>query len=299
MPAHEKSGAEPASLQSAVAELARELRQAGLASPEQDARRLVAAAAGRGREALLLTPDARLDLAAAQRLESYRQRRLRHEPVSRILGARAFYGREFAVTPATLDPRPETETVIEAVLELVDREGWRYRPLRILDVGTGSGCILATLLAELPLASGVGTDISRAALDVAAKNAASVGVADRAGFTLRRSLDGLDASFDILVSNPPYIRSDDIAHLDRDVRDFDPLAALDGGADGLGVYREIVAGARRVVPSGWLVFEVGAEQADDVAGLMAEAPGPSPPADTRRWTDLGGHVRCVAARTQL
>ena len=159
------------SLRELVREASRLLAPAGVEGPERDARLLAAAAIGCSPAALIARPDQVVDEAACRRLEELVQRRCAREPVSRILGSREFHGRSFALSPATLDPRPDSETLIEAALALVDAKGWRERPLRILDVGTGSGCLLLTLLAELPHATGVGTDIAQLALDIAADNA--------------------------------------------------------------------------------------------------------------------------------
>jgi release factor glutamine methyltransferase len=281
----------------AISLLACELAAGGIEGPGRDARLLLLAALGISGVDLLREPERRLDEAEARRLAEFASRRMAREPVSRILGERGFYGRMFRVTPATLDPRPCTETVIEAALSIADGEGWRARPIRILDVGTGSGILLVTLLAELPLATGVGTDISDVALDAARDNAERLGVGTRACFVNRRSLDGIDGPFDLLVSNPPYIPSGDIAELDPEVRDFDPAGALDGGADGLDVYRELAAGLPHLVPRGWTFLEVGAGQAKDVERLFQTACGAAV-VQIRTWTDLGQHERCVAVQTQ-
>jgi len=283
----------------AMAAVARMLDAAGLEGALRDARLLLLEALSMSAVDLLRDPERRLTADEAARLSGFALRRLAREPVSRILGTRGFYGRTFHITPATLDPRPCTETLIEAVLDLADVEGWRDRPIRIVDIGTGSGALLVTLLAELPLATGVGTDISDDALAAARGNAERLGVTERATFLNRRTLDGLDGSFHFLVSNPPYIPTADIASLEPEVRDFDPSAALDGGADGLDLYRELAAGVRRIVPAGWALLEVGAGQADDVTGLLGAALSNSGgPPETRLWTDLGQHTRCVAVRTQ-
>lgn len=279
----------------AQAALTRALGAAGIEEPARDARLLLMAALDLSATDLVREPGRRLSERNAQRLADVAARRLAREPVSRIAGVRGFFGRDFHITPATLDPRPCTETVVEAALEVVAAEGWPGRPLRLLDVGTGSGALLVTLLAELPAATGVGTDISDAALAVAQANAVRLGVAGRAQFLNRRTLAGVEGPFDLLVSNPPYIPAGDIAGLDPEVRDFDPRAALDGGADGLDIYRALAADFSRCVPDGWALLEVGAGQAEAVAGLLREAPGAA--AEVRQWTDLGGHVRCVAART--
>jgi release factor glutamine methyltransferase len=272
------------------------LAAAGVQGAGRDARLLIAAALGATQEQLVLHPQRLLDLAATDRLAAMLERRALQEPVSRILGVREFYGRSFIVTPATLDPRPDSETLIDLVLAAVDQEGWRQRPLRIIDVGTGTGCLLLTLLAELPNATGVGTDVSAAALDVARRNAEALGLAGQIDLRIENALEsGVDA-FDILVSNPPYIPTSDIDGLDLDVRAYDPHLALDGGADGMAIYRRIAARLDKRVPDGWAAFEVGAGQADQVAGILAPATGGDP---TRLMIarDLSGHQRCVAIRT--
>ncbi|HYD14918.1 MAG TPA: peptide chain release factor N(5)-glutamine methyltransferase [Hyphomicrobium sp.] len=281
----------------AIALVMRELAAAGIDGPGRDARLLLLGALNITGTDLLRAPERRLSEDEAERLGGFIRRRIAREPVSRILGERGFYGRTFRVTPATLDPRPCTETVVEAALEIAEREGWRERPIRILDVGTGSGALLVTLLAELPLATGVGTDISDAALEAARENAERLGVGARAVFLNRRSLDGVEGPFDMLVSNPPYIPSGDIAGLEPEVREFDPAGALDGGADGLDIYRELAAGLPHLVPAGWALLEVGAGQAKDVESAFRAAGGAAV-AQVRTWMDLGQHERCVAVQTQ-
>jgi release factor glutamine methyltransferase len=286
-----------AALSSVLVDLTARLRDVGIESAARDARLLGAAALNASPEDLLRDGARVLTDAERLTLEAYAQRRARHEPVSRILGSRGFYGRMFEITPATLDPRPDTETVIDAVLEIARDRSLFERPIRILDIGTGSGCLLITVLAALPQATGIGVDISAAALDVAKRNAAALGVADRAHFVIGKNLDGQTQPFDLVVSNPPYIPTADIASLDSDVRDFDPSIALDGGVDGLDVYRAIARQLTNVLVDGAIVVEVGAGQATVVAKLFSDALGPlgqSP----RLWSDLGGHQRCVAVETQ-
>lgn len=287
----------------AVTALTRDFREAGFATPDLDARRLAMAAARVTREDILRTPDMPLSRAAAWLLDGFKARRLAHEPVSRILGVRDFYGRPFRVSLQVLDPRPETETLVEAALEVIAAEGWRERPLRILDVGTGTGCILLTLLSELPAAHGLGSDVSQDALELATDNAEAFGLESRASFDHRRSLQprlrDSEEEFDIVVSNPPYIPTHEIGGLDIGVRDFDPPVALDGGSDGLDIYRELAAGLLAAVPNGWSLFEVGAGQAADVERILRAAIPAHRIARVRTWRDLGGHDRCVAVRTQL
>jgi release factor glutamine methyltransferase len=279
----------------AVRSAQRSLAAAGVEDAGRDARLLVAAAAGVDTAHIIARPERTLSADEHDRLQAMLARRSAREPVSRILGVREFYGRPFALSPATLDPRPDSETLIGTALDIAAREGWRERPIRILDIGTGSGCLLLTLLAELPLATGVGTDIAAAALEVAALNASSLGLAARVAFAPADVLDGIEGPFDLVVSNPPYIPSGDIAGLSAEVRRYDPRGALDGGEDGLDFYRRIIAGLPRV-RAGCVVFEVGAGQADDVALLLEQAFVKTRQAQLSRHADLGGHTRCVAFR---
>lgn len=282
----------------AMASLTRALNAAGIEGAARDARLLLLAALEISATDLIREPERRLSDDEAQRLAEFAHRRMAHEPVSRILGSRGFYGRTFHVTPATLDPRPCTETAIEAALDVADSEGWRDQPIRLLDIGTGSGALLVTLLAELPLATGVGTDISDAALEAARANAERLGVAGRATFLNRRTLDGVDGTFHLLISNPPYIPTGDIAALEPEVRDFDPLGALDGGVDGLDIYRALAVGLKDAVPVGWAIVEVGAGQADAVESIFRLAVGADALSEVRLWKDLGQHTRCVAVKTR-
>ncbi len=273
------------------------LSEAGFSEAEREARLLVQHATALMPEQVLLSDARLLTAGEAKSLAEALTRRLAHEPLSRIRGERDFYGRTFAITPAVLDPRPETETLIDLVLQWADETGGRDRPLDIIDIGTGSGAILITLLAELPRATGLGTDVSPDALLVARSNAVRNAVAGRARFELAHALDGIDGPFDILVSNPPYIPSADVLRLEAAVRDYDPALALDGGPDGLRIYRQIAARAGAVVPSGLIALEVGAGQAADVSRILTEN------VENRRgtpWTraDLGGHDRTVALLTQ-
>lgn len=273
--------------------LAASLARAGIESATLDARLLVEAATGLTREAIVLAPERALLVEEADRLREMVARRLAREPVTRILGERSFFGRSFIVTPATLDPRPETETLVELALEIAARLP-RRQTLRILDIGTGTGCVLLTLLAELEGATGVGIDISMPALAVARLNADRLGLLARAAWCHADGKAGGNGAFDLVVSNPPYVASADIDALELEVRDFDPRLALDGGTDGLDVVRAIVAASARRAhgPHAWYALEIGAGQAGTVVSLVAEACGPDPIVECRM--DLGGHTRCVA-----
>lgn len=281
---------------SALRELTAQLFRAGIVDAGGDVRRLVAAVLGLSSAGVLAGPERSLTPAQLQVLRGYVERRQQREPVSRILGERGFYGRAFAISPATLDPRPDSETLIAAALETVRDEGWISRPLRILDVGTGSGCLLLTLLCELPNATGVGTDISDAALDTARENARRLGVLERADWLQADGLESITGPFHIVVTNPPYVRTADIAALEPEVRNFEPTQALDGGVDGLALYRRLVPRVSIVAPNGWVVLEVGYDQAEAVAALLAETPGIDA-ARIRVHRDVAGKRRCVAAKT--
>jgi release factor glutamine methyltransferase len=291
-----ETASEPGSetVRTALIRATRRLSAAGVETPEVDARLLACAATGLGRLDVVAAPDRPLTSAERDRLEAFLVRRAAREPVSRILGCRGFFGRTFEITPATLDPRPDTETLVELTLDIVRAQGWRDRPLRLLDIGTGSGAILLTLLAELPQAGGLGTDIDKEALAVAARNAQRLGLSDRASFSCGRSLDFDVGEVDIVVSNPPYIPSTDIPGLEPEVRLYDPLRALDGGEDGLDVVRELAAGLDRLPRVPVLVLEVGCNQADKALKIL----NPDGGKVVRVANDLGGHRRCVAVWTQ-
>lgn len=285
----------PRTRRQAFAAAASALRGACVETPELDARLLLCHAAGLTPEAYVAVPDTLLNEDDASRFDAMLARRLEGEPVSRIIGTKEFYDRTFAVDRHTLDPRPDTETLIDAVLDTLRREDRREERLRILDLGTGTGCILLTLLAELPFARGVGSDVSAGALDIARRNARELGVGNRASFVAGDWLEPIEGSFDIVLSNPPYIASAEIAGLSREVS-YDPLLSLDGGADGLQAYRRIVSGVGRVLYSGGLVFlEIGKTQGEAVLGLLRDS-GLKIDAGRSVWTDLGGRQRSVGAR---
>lgn len=265
------------------------LRGRGLETPELDARILIAHVLQLDHTALLAAAQRPLSESEAHHLAALAERRLAGEPVARIIGRREFWSLPLTVAPAVLVPRPETETVVELALALVGEQSAR---LRIADLGTGSGAILLALLSELPNAFGVGTDISPNALETARANARSLGLDARAGFLACDYGSALGSPLDLVVSNPPYIAARDIAALEVEVRDHDPRAALDGGADGLDAYRAIAADARRLIGQGHLVVEIGAGQARDVEAIFA-AKGL---AVTARRHDLAGETRALALR---
>jgi release factor glutamine methyltransferase len=268
-----------------IRQAAKQLALRGTETPALDARLLLQFATGMTHGDIVAEPELVLTPDAATKFWSLIERRCAFEPVSRIVGSREFYGRDFKVTPAVLDPRADTETLIAAALPLA------HGKCRILDLGTGSGAIIVTLLAELPGASGVASDASEAALGVARVNAETHGVSARLRFQRADWFNDIEGQFDLIVSNPPYIASAEIAGLGADVRDFDPSGALDGGADGLEAYRRIAVGAAgHLTARGHVLVEIGAGQERDVRPLF-EAAGLTPGG---RAFDLGGHVRCLA-----
>lgn len=272
-------------------DLSRELAEAGIPSPALDARVLLMLASGLSHERLAVEPERLLQPEEIQRLAAFAARRLAGEPVSRIRGEREFFGLPFSIDASTLDPRPDTEILVE--LALAFAKSRERRRLRILDLGTGSGAILVSLLAALPDAKGVGTDASVAALAMAERNAARNGVAGRAAFRKADWCDGIEGAFDLIVSNPPYIPAGEIAGLAIEVSRFDPRSALDGGADGLAPYRAIAAGAAQLlVPGGLLVVEIGAGQEPEVVAILANFGWKASGFASRR-TDLAGHVRAL------
>ncbi len=270
------------------------LREAGIDTPELDARLLLCHAAGLSHEAYVAGAGGPVQPATLARFGTAIDRRLKREPVARITGTREFYGRGFTIAPPALDPRPDTETLIEAALALVERRGWRDQTLSLLDLGTGTGCILVTLLAELPCAQGLGTDLSPSALALAAANAMRLGVGSRAAFMAADWLDGIDGTFDLVLSNPPYLASGEIAGLAPEVAAYDPMLALDGGPDGLDAYRRIAAGAPKVLADGGrLLVEIGAGQAAQVSDIFRAAGLKLDPSQAI-GRDLAGRPRVVA-----
>jgi len=280
------------SIENARRTLAAQLKSAGDDEAELDARILLGAALNLDLTGIIAQASRKLTPAEAALLAQYARRRIAGEPVARILGQKEFWGLPLQLSPATLVPRPDTETVVELALQLLRAGGELDRSLRIADLGTGSGAILLALLSELPAAKGFGTDISEEALQTAAANAARAGLSDRATFIACDYASGLAGLFDLIVSNPPYIRSSDIAGLAAEVANHDPLAALDGGADGLDAYRTLIPQAARLLaPGAVLVVEAGQGQSGLIEALMTAA-GLTPA--TAPKADLAGIPRAVA-----
>lgn len=275
---------------SAVLRLAEALQSAGIEEPSREARLLLCAALDVPMARLVAYPETPLGEHAA-RLGLWAARRLRREPLSRIRGSREFYGRNFVTSAAVLDPRPETEILVETALQRLKEAG--LAAPRILDLGTGSGAIIISLLIEKPEAKGIAVDLSVEALRVAVRNAASLGVADRLTPFEGDLFSPVSGMFDLIISNPPYIPSADLSGLEPEVRDFDPALALDGGADGLSFYRRIIAEApRHLVEGGLLGLELGIHQARAVR-FLAEQAGFG---DIRIHFDLSGIERHLTAQ---
>lgn len=279
-----------ANVGAALQAAARRLHAAGIESARLDARLLMGETLQFDDALIVAHPERGLTPTERERFHDLVDRRCGREPIAQLLGRREFWGLTFRVTADTLDPRPDSETLVEAALgEAADRD----TPLRILDLGTGTGCLLLALLHERPGATGLGIDCSEPALAVARANAAALGLDGRAAFRSGNWATGLTESFDLVVSNPPYIPSAEIAGLMPEVARHEPRRALDGGADGMAAYRAIADGIGGVLHTqGSLVVEVGADQSQPVAALFVAAGlscrGIRP--------DLSGHARCLVLR---
>lgn len=290
----------PPTVAQTVAAAAARLAAAGVADPRRDARLLIAAAIEADAARLIAEPERVLGVGEAARIEASISRRAAREPVSRILGRRGFWSLEFEITPDTLDPRPDSEALVAAVLARIGAQDIVGAPLSILDLGTGSGCLLLALLSELPAATGLGLDISAAALEVARRNAWNLGLSGRARFEGGDWAGdwpgdggaGPDDSWQVIISNPPYITDDEIGELAPEVARYDPKLALTAGSDGLDAYRKLLPRAAGLLERGGvLALEVGCGQQDAVTGLLV-ASGLKP---LSRYRDLGGIERCLLA----
>lgn len=269
------------------------LAAAGFASAKTDARCLLGMALGRDDAVLPHEDIAPMDQAGDDRLAAMVARRLEGEPISRIRGWREFWSLRFVLSPATLDPRPDSETLIDAAVRWASQNVVKDRPLRLLDLGTGSGCLLLALLSELPNAHGVGIDINPDALITAGRNAANLGLDDRAAFARHSFTDDLGAlgDFDVILSNPPYIPTGEIDGLAVDVKSFDPALALDGGADGMACWKQLLPGLAAVLAADGMAFvEIGRGQEDAV--IAAAGKVNLKLYDSHR--DIAGITRCLA-----
>ena len=269
------------------------LLDAGLESARRDARLLMLAALNIAHTDLLAQPREALGHEAAQRLIAFLYERKKRVPVARILGEWEFWSLPFTLSPATLIPRPDSETVVAAALINLGERRHNSEGLRLLDLGTGSGCLLISLLHELPQARGLGVDLSSEALDTALINARRNHVAERASFLQSDWHAAVDGEFDLIVSNPPYIAERVITTLEPEVREHDPHLALSGGQDGLDAYRSILAGLHQILaPNGVAVLEMGSDQSESLARLGRDAgfelTGP--------YADVGARPRAYAFR---
>lgn len=294
-----------------IASSIKRLTGTGIDNPQLDARLLCCHALGLDRAQLLSQSQRVLTKDEIAAIDSMITRREKRESVARIIGKREFWGLDFALNEATLEPRPDSETLVEAVLKRIQDSGFGIREkISILDLGTGTGCLLLSLLHELPQATGVGIDINPRAVEQAQTNAQSLGLDRRAAFKTGSWLTPLSPPprwegqgggsaaetnaerFDIIVSNPPYIPASDITDLMPEVRDHDPLLALDGGEDGINPYRLLIPQLKDFLnPGGIAAFEVGQGQAEQIADLFQQ----NGFTNTSTHKDLGGINRCVTA----
>lgn len=277
----------PVSAKNALRDAVVALQRAGIETASLDARVLLETVLGASREELLAAMEAPLEVSQDAAYRELIRKRALHVPVSQLAGKREFWGLAFKVTADTLDPRPDSETLIEAALERIPDRG---KAMRVLDFGTGTGCLLIALLKECVSAKGTGVELSDEAIAVAKENAAALGVADRARFISGDWNVALDGRFDIILSNPPYILTGDIAGLAPEVAEHEPRLALDGGPDGLDAYRALLPRLSALLAeNGYAFFEIGQGQEKDIIQLAhesgLEAFGVK--------QDLSGVTRCV------
>jgi release factor glutamine methyltransferase len=259
-------------LQSSYISIRKYLEISGVPQADLEAKWILKSVLGVS-DADFITGTGTVSQEQTEKIEAVAKRRVTGEPLSRIFGEKEFWGRAFKIGPDTLDPRSDTETLIRVTLEILTKKFHVKqtndpKAAEILDLGTGSGCILVTLLAELPQSYGVGVDFSFETLKIASHNAKTHGVSQRIGLICGDWAASIDQKFDLVVSNPPYIRSSAIPELDKEVRNHDPILALDGGEDGLDAYKKIISQFPHILkPGGTALFEIGFDQADDLARL--------------------------------
>jgi len=270
-----------------VAGSIKKLKTAGIDNPDLDARLLIGDALGLDRADIFSQSDHILKPEEIAQIQTYIARRLKHESVARIIGEREFWSLPFGLNEATLEPRPDSETLIEVALSKNKKQ-----ELSIFDLGAGTGCLLLSLLHELPKATGLGIDIAPRAVEQAQKNATRLGLEGRAKFQMNNWADGITEKFDIVISNPPYIAHEDIAGLMPEVGNYDPVAALDGGEEGLEVYHFLIPQLSRLLkPQGFAIFEVGIGQAKTVGDIFKK----NGFTEISTHRDLSGIERCVVA----
>lgn len=266
------------------------LGEAGIENPRRDARILIGQVFDGDQDIVIRDPDKQLTASERDTFMALLDRRRRREPVSHILGRREFWSRDFIVTSDVLDPRPDSETLIEAVLKKTED---RQRNYRLLDLGTGSGCLLLTLLSELPCSTGLGVDFSDAALDIANKNTSALDLQARADFLKSDWFSEVEGVFDIILSNPPYIETEVTRTLEPEVTQYEPITALDGGEDGLDCYRHLISRLPTYLKEdGLVIFEVGMGQAETVANYLSDMNF----IQVEIHNDLASIGRCVSGR---
>ncbi len=274
-------------------DIATRLRLAGIDTAMLDARMIVCHVSGLSDVDLIARPQTPVCDEHVVRIEEMVNRRQHGEPVSRLIGHKEFFGREFRVTPATLDPRPDTEILVETGVRLL-RALQNKRAVRFLDIGTGSGVIAVTVLCEVLSATGIATDMSSEALEICRSNATALGVEERLELVCTNWADGVTGQFDLVVSNPPYIASHEIAGLDANVREHDPGLALDGGTDGLDAYRGIFSRAADLLaPGGYVLVEFGKGQHEAVVQIAAREGLALTGGSAGLIPDLAGIIRCA------
>lgn len=277
-------------------DLTRVLKEAGIETAALDARLLLQHALTLSHTEFISTPERHISAEETARLATLTQRRLEREPLSRIFGETEFWSLPFYVSAATLDPRPDSETLIELALELMPARG---EGRSLLDLGTGTGCLLLSLLSEWPAAQGLGVDKAPAALATARRNTARLGLEGRAAFQQSDWFTNLTGSYDLILSNPPYIPEAEIAGLAPEVARFDPALALDGGASGIEPYKLIFAEAGRFLnEGGWLIVEFGFGQLAEIKAALAASPLSAVVGEPQQRADLSGTPRCLAVQKQ-
>ena len=276
----------PLKLEVLYKKLSEALSEHGVEDPKFEARVMIEQRTAYTYSDLISGSDDIISREALESILSDLEKRLSGVPIYRIYGVREFWGLDFEITPETLEPRQDTEVLVDVCLAKVPKN----KPIRILDLGTGSGCILLSLLKELPYASGFGVDLSEGAVRCAARNAKRLGLSDRAAFICGSWADSLSGEFDVVVSNPPYIATRILPNLEKSVLDHDPILALDGGADGLKSYQETFSAMKRLVSyNANAFFEIGFDQEESVVRLAAKYGF----LVSRVHADLAGRARVV------
>ncbi len=271
------------------ASLRNELTLSGIESASLESRILLAHSLNISDSVITGYPETLIDFECLKIIESNIKRRVRGEPISYIVGSREFWSLSFDVTPDTLIPRHESELLINIALQNIKD---RKLPLSILDLGTGSGCLLLSLLSELPFATGIGIDISQPALNVAIINAKNLNLSSRVSFQNGDWFEGLEGKFDLILSNPPYIETNKIPYLETKIKDYEPVLALNGGNDGLEHYHKIGQDCiKRIAPSGFVLLEIGSSQAEDVSAILSK----NGLSEIKLYKDLSNLDRCILA----